>query len=115
MPKHDIEIHEKLWGRELWIVNDYGYCGKILQLNRGCQCSLHYHIRKHETFYLNSGKIILELCDEKFEMNPGDAIAIDRGNMHRFYGIEDSEIIEFSTTHYDNDSYRLEESRKVSL
>jgi quercetin dioxygenase-like cupin family protein len=48
-------------------------------------------------------------------MHPGDAFLIEPNTKHRFTGLEDSEIIEFSTHHEDSDSYRDEVSGKVDL
>ena len=54
-----IEIHPKGWGHEKWIVNTDKYCGKILFFEEGKQCSWHYHKLKDETFYVQSGEILL--------------------------------------------------------
>ncbi len=104
-----IERHEKLWGEEHWIVNR-DYCGKKLVLRRGWRCSLHYHERKDEVFYLIAGRVLLEHAGGWRVMVPGHAQRIPPGTVHRFWGLDDSEIIEFSTHHEDDDSYRLEPS-----
>ena len=103
------EIHEKVWGREEWIANNHKYCGKKLILNKGKRCSLHYHKLKDETFYLQSGKILMELDGFEMVLNPGEYIEIPKTNSHRFSGLEDSVIFEFSTQHFDSDSYRAKE------
>ena len=103
------EIHEKVWGREEWIANNYKYCGKKLILNKGKRCSLHHHKLKDETFYLQSGKILMELDGSERILNPGEYIEIPKTNLHRFSGLEDSVIFEFSTQHFDSDSYRVKE------
>ena len=54
-----IEIHPKGWGYEKWIVNNDLYCGKVLFFERGKKCSWHYHKVKDETFYVQSGEILL--------------------------------------------------------
>lgn len=95
----------KVWGHEEWIVNR-DYCGKLLHLRKGMQCSLHYHLHKDETFYLMSGKVSLEVGNMIRILNPGDSEHIEPGCAHRFSGIEDSLIIEFST-HDDDDNVRL--------
>lgn len=97
----------KVWGYEKWIVN-YDYCGKKLILNKGFRCSMHYHKNKDETFYINKGKVLMEINNEKRIMKEGESIRITPGTKHRFTGLEDSEIIEFSTHHEDSDSYREE-------
>ena len=112
--KENIKIVPKVWGEERWIVNR-DYCGKLLVLNIGFRCSMHCHKIKDETFYITKGKVLLEYGDEKIIMIPGDAKLIEPNMYHRFTGLEDSEIIEFSTHHEDTDSYRKELSGQVNL
>ena len=101
------KIVEKEWGRELWIVNK-DYCGKILELREGYRCSMHCHHDKDETFYVQSGLVYLELKNGERFMSPGDTQIIEPNQVHRFTGMKDSEIVEFSTHHEDSDSYRKE-------
>ncbi len=104
----------KEWGEEHWIVNRQ-YCGKKLVLRRGWRCSLHYHRVKDEVFYLIKGRVLLEVDGNEHVMVPGDHHHIPPKTVHRFSGLEDSEIIEFSTHHEDEDSYRLEKSGPFDL
>lgn len=110
---------EKVWGYEEWIANSENYCGKKLVLKKGFSCSMHHHKIKDETFYVASGKVLLEmeLNGEQSSriMTSGDVQHIKIGMWHRFIGIEDSEIFEFSTFHKDSDSYRRTQSGKVNL
>ncbi|MCH7568675.1 MAG: cupin domain-containing protein [Nanoarchaeota archaeon] len=105
----------KVWGSEEWIVNNNLYCGKILNLSKGFRCSFHYHKSKHETFYILEGKVLLELEDNKVIMNPGDIQIIEPNQKHRFTGLENSKIIEFSTHHEDSDCYRDTQSESIDL
>ena len=41
-------------------------------------------------------------------LNPGDNFHVFRGLRHRMIALEDSELFEFSTQHFDSDSYRVE-------
>jgi mannose-6-phosphate isomerase-like protein (cupin superfamily) len=104
---------EKGWGSETWIVNEE-YCGKLLKLNKGKMLSWHTHLLKREHFWLASGcvKVIYGWDDDigtakEFVMRPGMRFCVPTGLNHRLVALEDSEVIEFSTTHYDKDSYRL--------
>ena len=110
-----MKIVPKLWGEEIWIANNSDYCGKVLVLNKGYRCSLHHHKIKHETFYINKGEVLMEFNGQEYIMLPGDVQEIKPGDKHRFTGLKDSEIIEFSTHHEDSDSYREELSGKVDL
>jgi rfaE bifunctional protein kinase chain/domain len=109
------EIVPKLWGYEKWIENNDNYCSKLLSLNKGYQCSLHYHKVKDETFIVTKGHVRLEVEDKVYHLQEGGFMRIPPGTKHRFTGIEDSLIIEVSTHHEDSDSYRIEESRKAEL
>lgn len=110
----DIKIVPKEWGEERWLVNR-DYCGKILVLKQGYRCSMHHHKIKDETFYVAKGKVLMEYAGRKMIMKPGDTLLIEPHMKHRFTGLENSEIFEFSTHHEDSDSYRDEVSGKVDL
>ena len=105
----------KGWGWEKWIVNCEEYCGKLLFFEEGKKCSWHYHVKKDEVFYLQSGKIrvIFNVEDDlstakEIILNPGDNFHVYRGLRHQMHALEDSELFEFSTQHFDSDSYRIE-------
>ncbi len=108
------KIVSKVWGEERWVVNR-DYCGKILVLNKGFRCSMHHHKNKDETFFVSSGKVFLEVDGKSIIMNPGDVQLVMPNQEHRFTGLENSEIIEFSTHHEDSDSYRTESSGEVDM
>jgi quercetin dioxygenase-like cupin family protein len=110
-----INFVPKGWGFEKWIVNTEEYCGKLLYFVKGKKCSWHYHKLKDETFYIQSGKILLKYSDsdemiyaDEIILNRGDKFHIYRGLRHQMFAIEDTELFEFSTQHFDEDSYRLE-------
>ena len=106
---------EKVWGHEKWIENNDKYCSKILVLHKGYQCSMHYHKIKDETFLIQSGHVRFELNDKIIHMREGNFVRIKPGDKHRFTGIEDSVILEISTHHDEEDSYRLSESRAIDI
>ena len=61
--------YEKAWGYELWIVNHDAYCGKLLVFNNaGDHFSMHYHMIKNETWYIQEGAFQFDWIDgEKAE------------------------------------------------
>ena len=105
----EIKIVPKIWGKEIWMANTDLYCGKKLILNKGKRCSLHYHKNKDETFYIDSGEVLMEIGDDKKIMKQGESVLIKPEVKHRFSGLKDSMIIEISTHHEDLDSYREED------
>ena len=106
---------KKIWGKELWIVNNELYCYKKLHLLKGYQCSLHCHKIKDETFIIEEGKVELYYGDKILTLTHGDKVRIKPNVYHKFVGKEHSLIIEISTTHMDEDSYRKTESGKVDV
>lgn len=110
-----IKVVKKIWGQELWVCNNNRYCGKILTLKIGYRCSLHCHKKKHETFYILKGKVLMELNGMKKVLLPEMSVTITPFTNHRFTGLKNSTIIEFSTHHKDSDSYRTTKSGKIEL
>ena len=110
--EHIIPVYPKVWGEEHWIVNKE-YCGKKLILKQGYRCSIHYHKIKDETFYLVSGKVLMEVNGIQRVLVPGDKQYIAPGDKHRFTGLEESVMMEFSSHHREDDSYRDAPSGKV--
>lgn len=103
---------KKVWGEELWLVNEPEYCCKILCLNKGAHSSLHFHTVKKETFLILSGRVKLERSGNAFILSEGnEGITIKSRQLHRFSGIEDAIILEISTHHDDDDVVRLEVSQ----
>jgi len=106
---------DKGWGWERWIVNKEEYCGKLLFFEKDKKCSWHYHVLKDEVFYLQTGKMLIKYSDEddittakELVLHPGNNFHVHRGLRHRMIALEDSELFEFSTEHFDSDSYRVE-------
>jgi|TARA_R100000005_G_C4908309_1_gene147199 mannose-6-phosphate isomerase len=106
---------QKQWGYELWLANneENNYCGKILHVNSGHKFSMHFHSDKHETFYILNGECRLRTVNtettiqEVTELKQGDCYVIERLVPHQIEAITDCDIIESSTFHRDEDSYRV--------
>jgi mannose-6-phosphate isomerase-like protein (cupin superfamily) len=112
--RQPVRIVPKGWGREVWIANNDRYCGKILEIRKGKKLSLHYHKLKTESFYLRSGRLIIRIKEspesteiEEFELAAGECMDVPIGLVHQMEAIEDAELFEFSTQHFDSDSHRL--------
>jgi mannose-6-phosphate isomerase-like protein (cupin superfamily) len=107
------EIVQKGWGKEIIFVNNPEYCGKILCFNKGKRFSMHYHLQKKETWYVAKGQFLLHWIETENGvshseyLNVGDVITNNRGEPHQVVALEDSELFEVSTRHYDEDSFRM--------
>jgi len=114
----DMTYVEKRWGHELWITNTERYCGKILHINNGSQCSFHYHKIKDEVLFIHSGTCHFRVYDPEVHvvgeevhltLKAGDAFYVRPGVIHQMTAVDgDVEIFEISTQHFDSDSYRVE-------
>tara|TARA_Y100000310_G_C20122671_1_gene552185 strand:- start:95 stop:451 length:357 start_codon:yes stop_codon:yes gene_type:complete len=114
LPATKIKIVPKGWGHEKWIVNKEEYCGKLLFFDEGRRCSWHYHKIKDEVFYLQSGKMIVKysMSDNieeavELELHAGESFHVPIGLRHQMIAVEESELFEFSTQHFDEDSHRI--------
>ena len=110
-----IQTVKKEWGRELWIHNDEQYCGKILEFDKDSRFSMHFHKLKTETWYVILGELKFEWIDfETAEwltdwLGPGMSVHIPSGLAHRLTAVTNGvRIMEVSTQHFDDDSYRIE-------
>jgi len=104
----------KGWGWERWIVNNEEYCGKLLFFEKNKQCSWHFHKLKDEVFYVQSGRLLVKYSDEdnieeanEIVLEAGDNFHVYRGLRHRMIALQDTELFEFSTQHFDSDSHRI--------
>jgi quercetin dioxygenase-like cupin family protein len=104
---------EKAWGYELWIINNELYCGKLLCFKQGAKFSMHYHMIKDETWYVNEGEFIYRWIDTETadvieqKIHKGDVVRQRPGQPHQLEAITDGVIFEVSTQHFDSDSYRV--------
>ena len=103
----------KGWGEEIIIENNKKYCGKILVFKEGCKFSMHYHMNKDETWYVEYGEFLYRWIDtETAEMhehllNEGDTVRQRPGQPHQLQALTNGRIFEVSTYHEDSDSYRV--------
>ena len=110
-----MEIVKKAWGREVIFANNDKYCGKLLILDKaGSKGSMHFHMKKHETFYVQKGLFRIHMIDTEnaarhsYIRKEGETWVNEPGSPHQIEALEDNSIlIEVSTTHYDSDSYRV--------
>ena len=107
-------VVHKPWGYEVhFALVDGKYCGKALHIEAGHALSLQYHEMKEETVSVQSGRLRFEVgaseeAIESFELLPGESVHLLPGTRHRMSAIEDTVVLEASTTELD-DVIRLED------
>jgi mannose-6-phosphate isomerase-like protein (cupin superfamily) len=103
----------KGWGEEIIITNNELYCGKLMRFKEGAKFSMHYHMIKDETWYVNKGLFIYRWIDTEtaeiieHKLIPGDVVRQRPGQPHQLEALIDGEVFEVSTQHFDSDSYRV--------
>jgi len=111
-------VHEgcsvpKGWGEEIIIENNEKYCGKILIFKQGCKFSMHYHMNKDETWWVEYGEFLYRWIDtetadvNETKLREGDIVRQRPGQPHQLEAISNGRIFEVSTHHEDSDSYRV--------
>lgn len=114
MKFEDCALVQKGWGYEKVLINTPLYCGKILHFNDGAKFSMHFHMKKTETWYVHSGEFVFRWIAtstaDSFEkhLSQGDCITIHPGDPHQIICVKSGDIFEFSTEHFDSDSYRIQ-------
>ena len=107
------KVVQKPWGNELIWAHTDRYVGKILHIKAGESLSLQYHRTKDETVMVLTGRMTFEYYAEgeepkSVELGPREPFHITPGLRHRMIAIEDTDVIEVSTTELD-DVVRLED------
>jgi len=105
---------EKPWGHELIWAETARYVGKILFVKAGESLSLQFHREKEESWLVQAGRAKLELGSagdpvlNEEVIAAGAAFHFRPGTVHRVTALEDTTIVEVSTTELD-DVVRLED------
>jgi mannose-6-phosphate isomerase-like protein (cupin superfamily) len=105
---------EKPWGWELIWAHADDYVGKLLFVRAGEALSLQFHNEKDESWYVQSGRVELELSaagDAVLNseiVGPGACFHFPAGTVHRVTALEDATIVEASTPELE-DIVRLED------
>jgi mannose-6-phosphate isomerase len=106
---------DKPWGYELIWAQTEVYVGKVLFVRAGESLSLQFHREKDESWLVQSGRAKLELGAvgesvlKEEVIIAGAAFHYRPGTVHRVTAIEDTTILEVSTTQLD-DVVRLEDA-----
>ena len=79
----------------------------------GARFSMHYHLKKKETWYVSSGMFLFRYIDTnnadilEEKLCIGSTVTNEIGFPHQIICIEAGDIFEVSTHHEDCDSYRV--------
>ena len=106
----------KSWGKEIWYWNSDRYCYKHLVFNRDMGCSFHYHMKKDEIFHVLKRAVTIRYAwgddigqaQEKL-LYEGDVFHVPTMMRHKITAdcMTSAVLVEVSTTHSEDDSYRI--------
>jgi len=110
------DVIKKIWGKEYVLINTPLYCSKILKVDVDKAGSIHTHKLKTETFVTLKGQAKVEIWEshakEPHCVLKGDCftVTIRPGQYHRLSNIGDQivYVLEISTEHFEEDSYRIQ-------
>ena len=115
-----VNCEEKYWGNMSTIFDRLGVTVKRIFMRAGTQSSMEYHIHKQESYYIEQGKLDVGLRigrgKNKFvTLEQGQVFHIQPGLMHMRMAVEDTVIIELSTTDDDSDSHIVEDGKTYTF
>lgn len=111
----------KIWGntREIFTRNNVSI--HRIEIKKDSCCSKHYHQHKHNIFYVESGKILIQewkteydLVDETI-LEFGETCSVAPMNNHRFVGLEDSVVYEIYFIELDNNDIIREDTGREKI
>ena len=107
---------EKYWGDMKTLFENESYTVKRIFMKKDTQSSMEYHVKKQESYYIESGKLkvgtrIGRAKNTSLVLEQGDIFHIPLGFMHMRMALEDTVIIEFSTLDDDGDSHIVEDGK----
>ena len=107
---------KKRWGSETWFANNdlHDYCGKILHIKTDCSTSMHFHLSKHETFFILEGALQVDWVETESGdvmttiVKSGERMEMPKGVPHKLIAKDgDVKLIEASTFHRNADRFRV--------
>ena len=111
------QVVNKTWGNEIRIVNneDNNYSGKLLNINQNESTSIHFHSKKHKTFYVLTGTLHIEIIEPEsaeqmhYSVDSEETFEIEQNVAHRVYAKDSGvTVVEVSTYHDDKDVFRVQ-------
>lgn len=87
--------YENIGDVEFVVANEIkeGYCGKFLFLFENQTCPLHHHNKKHETFFIVMGKVLMKAGKKTWTMKQGDCWTMKPGVLHTFSSVDGPALI----------------------
>ena len=101
------------WGTAKFLYSDSTVTVKELNFATLAKTSLHYHVHRRETLYVQSGSFnlrVFSLINNKFEnvpLLPGMSYMLSRGAIHQIECVKQGTLIETTLTYEEQDVIRI--------
>jgi uncharacterized RmlC-like cupin family protein len=108
-----MRVVDKGWGCEKIWADEPTYCGKELVFNAGGKCSMHFHSKKDETWFVRSGRFMVRWIDTETakvstkELTAGDVWHNPPLMPHQLICREAGTVSEVSTYDDPKDNHRV--------
>ena len=100
----------KPWGKEVIYADvPEKYLGKILVIEKGQRLSLQYHTKKHETLYVLRGRCLMNINGKEKIYIVGECVSLPPTVTHRFSAPYGRVTLLEVSTHYPDDTVRLQD------
>ncbi len=101
------------WGTARILYTDSTVTVKELTFATLANTSLHYHLQRRETLFVQSGSFLMRIFDsekevfEEIALKPGMTYRVPRGGIHQIKCLERGILIETSLTYEEDDVIRI--------
>lgn len=89
-------IYGKIWGTTKCIFSANNVSINRVVINKNAKCSKHYHLHKHNMFFVESGKLKISVWQKDYDLidetilSAGESTSVKPGLFHTFEAIEDT-------------------------
>tara|TARA_Y100000389_G_scaffold204994_1_gene261744 strand:- start:8641 stop:8991 length:351 start_codon:yes stop_codon:yes gene_type:complete len=111
----------KIWGNTECLFDKNNVSMHRIEVHKGYMCSRHYHLHKHNMFYVEKGKLKIEVWQKDYDLidetiiADGQSTSVSPGLQHRFSALEDTIAFEIYFVELDNnDIIRIDKGHKIN-
>lgn len=98
------------WGDFQKFVENKKTTVKIITVLAGKRLSLQYHIKRDEFWKVIKGRCLVTIGEKTFPASQGSEFYIPRGTSHRIEAVDNAEVLEISTGHFnEKDIVRIQD------
>lgn len=113
-------IYGKIWGNTECIFDKNNVSIHRIEAKKGHMCSKHYHLHKHNMFYVERGMLKIEVWQKDYDLvdtttiTDGQSTSVSPGLQHRFSALEDTIAFEIYFVELNNnDIIRIDAGAKI--